>query len=1366
MLDNIQYWLKGQPVQNFGDFLSAFFVERLFLELPTQASAIYLIGSALADFSVAPYVSDVLPSPEGPVVFWGCGLRSAESLTEALLPRCDILAVRGPLTRSALRLGDATPLGDPGLLLPLLHNQRLEGGRGTVLVPHFAERRSDETLKAISGCSRILRPDMANYTGAIVDFLNLLLAGDFVLCGSLHAAVACAAYGRPFAFWDSGAVDLPFAWEDFSASIEIPCEFQATAAQGLAHWERHIAPTLRLPALWPILAAAPFPVRPEIFMAAIAADVERRGASVLASIAPISIASRLAETRQTQCWSLTHTATEAYRASIAERDSAIERQEQLTRELQAAATTQRALKDELTVVNEDIHQISAERDLWQSRAVANLAEADRLNEALASQRQENAVLRKRVSAAQQATIDAEHRFSMIEQSTMWKATWPLRRIGQKYPKAARLGRLGLKAAWWAATLQLPTRLEMRRRSRATLAVSPASQASAFAQSEPASVGLDLRALFIEAHGRKPIDFPFAASPTVSIIIPAYKGLADVETCLRSIAVHMESEPSFEVIVVDDCPSEPVLAAIPDSAGLVKLANAVNLGFLLTCNRGADSARGRYLCFLNTDTIVEENWLRALVEAAEEVPGAALVGGMLLNRDGTIQDAGWRILGNGWGHSLGRNSDAADGAYTYRRAVDCVTGACFLISADTFRALGGLDPLYAPAFYEEFDLAFRIWRRGWKVIYEPRSRVVHLGSMSYGAERRDQLTTINHAKFCARFSDVLQKRDSDASDEFPLRHAIDSGPVLLVIDHGVPRPDRHAGDVTMSRYLALFATAGWRVVFGPRDGKADGPAAEAVERQGIELIRAPNTIENWLAEHGQHVRAVWIARPEIAGRLIGAIRGHAPAATVTYYTHDLHHLRLQREAELTGDRSLLLEAARMKALECHVFQSVDRVTSPSEIECQIVRDLVPGATAIALPPYYYEANEIRARDAAHFANRHDIVFVGGFPHTPNVDAALFIVTEIMPIVWRERPDARLMLVGYAPPPEITALAGERVVVTGQVPAVEPFLDAARVNLAALRYGAGVKGKVVQALQLGVPVVTTNVGAEGIGIVAGRDALVSEGAAALAEQVLSLFRDPQLCAALSHAGAALVTERFSRAAARSAIGRVFDQPRCSICGSGRLNAPDPDKNFSKAPVCLHCLATARTEALGRAAVARVARGGETSLAELARADVAIRIHEFGAAGAVAETLAGWENYSRSESLDGVATVGSGPSEARSKDLNHTTFDDDSFDLIVTNDVFDHVPEPGGRAFAEILRLLRPGGAHVFTVSRDRRPTDGARDWSSTAADSGTAVTMQVLEHPMQIVGGGSREIVWVYESTKPPVIAQADPQPPLGTGEHKT
>lgn len=1044
----------------------------------------------------------------------------------------------------------------------------------------------------------------------------------------------------------------------------------------------------------------------------------------------------------------------------------------------------------------------AERDA----AAANLAATEAARAEALRQRDE---AQRQLQAVTAQLGSVEQMLNAVWTSTSWRILGPFRRLGRRYPRAARRLRQAMKLVWWTLTLQLGYRFMLWRRHRLTLQQPVPAVSLTDAQSPPPATGLnappsppepgtppspaqaqsaaapsrDLLDAFQTLHGSAAIHFPLVAEPEVSIIIPAYRGLDDLLTCLRSIAVSCPTEPSFEVIVVDDCPVAPVLWALPRSGGLIGIANEENLGFLLSCNRGAEKARGRVLCFLNSDTVVSPGWLGSLVQALDETPRAGLAGSMLLNRDGTIQDAGWRIMWNGWGHPLGRGADARDGAYTHRRLVDCVTGACFCVPRPVWDQLGGFDLAYAPAFYEEFDLAFRAKQQGLKTIYEPRSRVVHLGSASYGAERRDQLSTINHGTFSKRFAEILGKQPHDASDEYPLRHAGPKRPTILVVDYGVPVPDRHAGDVTMSGYLRMLVGAGWRVVFAPHDGVAEGPPCEALETIGIEMIRAPQTVAGWLAVNGRHVQQVWLCRPELAAALLPIVRNSTSARTA-YYTHDLHYLRLMREARLRNDPAMEAAATKVREQEVGVLRAVDHVLTPSVDEGHLIRELAPTAQITTLPPYYYEAGQIRSRGASQFEGLSDILFVGGFPHTPNVDAALFIAREVMPLVWKERPEARLLLVGYAPPAEVQALATDRIIVTGQVAELAPWFDQSRVMLAALRYGAGVKGKVVEALRCGLPVVTTSVGAEGIGITPGDEAVVAEDAADLAAGVLELFADSERCARLSAAGAALVARRFSRAAARATLEGVFQAPRCAACGSVRLLPPPQEGNPRESFVCQDCYALARCEALAKVLLRRFGREGETSLPELLARRPGLRVHELGFVGGIADSLRGFPSYSESEYFPGVPLGTPGPAGVRCEDVTQLTYADESFDIILSQDVMEHVPG-AVRGFAETARVLRPGGSHFFTIPQNPHLrhsvtraklgpngvehllppeyhgdpvraegalvfTDYGRDLSEIIAAAG----LELIEHDQAVLGGAGGIQLRIFEAIK-----RATPLPAL-------
>jgi FkbM family methyltransferase len=949
---------------------------------------------------------------------------------------------------------------------------------------------------------------------------------------------------------------------------------------------------------------------------------------------------------------------------------------------------------------------------------------------------------KRAREAAAVDVDQSRQaMNAVLYSTTWRLLAPIRAAGTRFPNLARVLRRIVKLVFWTVTLQVSARFADRRRYRAELARAVGTQSEALRIQELALLSdkarlhvapqagtaivskafpphKDMRGAFLTRYGTEPIHFPPVATPDVTVIIPVYQGLADLQSCLRSLAVHREREPLFEVIVIDDCSVEPVLWAIPDSGGLNKLANPESLGFLLTCNRAASMARGRVLCFLHSDTIVSPDWLRSLVNALDEVPAAAIAGGMMLNADGTIREAGWRILSDGEGYPLGRGSNARDGAHTYRRRVDCVTGGCLAIRRAHFEKIGGFDKLYAPALYEDFDLAFRLRRRGLHAIYEPRSQIVHFGSASRGATQRDVLSAINHRKFTQRFANILRKQPFDTSDRFALRHGSETGPVILVVQPGIPQPERQAGDVLVSRYLSLLLDAGWCVVFAPMDGRADGPVADWLERLGIELIRAPQTVESWLSENGSHVQRVWLSLPEIAEAVIGLIRAHT-SATIAYYLRDSPHLRLRQEANVRGDYTVAADIDRARLRECAVFRAVDSVIAPSEEEGATIRRMVPTTRVTVLPPDVYDAAEIITHDHGHFAPLNEIVFLGGYPHSPDVDAALFIVSDIMPLVWQACPDACLVLVGCAHLPEICALAGPRVVVTGQVPPIESFLARARLVVAVVRFGVEVKDKVVNALRLGVPVVTTRVGAGGIGIEPGVDAIVAGDVARLAGDVIGLLRDPGRCAALSEAGAALIHRRFSRVAAQAALKMDVPAPCCTVCGSAKVVVP-PDDNLREGIVCRCCLALGRTEVLARVVLANYAPKDTSSLTAWARQKPIVAVHQVGSVGSIAETLRGHPWFTCSGCFEDVPLGEAGPDGVRCENVTRITYADASFDLVISEDVMQHVADPVA-GFAETARVLRPGGSHIFTIPKNR--TSG---WTVTQARLTMGTTRNMVGH----------------------------------------
>jgi glycosyltransferase involved in cell wall biosynthesis len=226
---------------------------------------------------------------------------------------------------------------------------------------------------------------------------------------------------------------------------------------------------------------------------------------------------------------------------------------------------------------------------------------------------------------------------------------------------------------------------------------------------------------------------------------------------------------------------------------------------------------------------------------------------------------------------------------------------------------------------------------------------------------------------------------------------------------------------------------------------------------------------------------------------------------------------------------------MEALERQVWRAVDVVLYPSEDEAEAVRALEPGVRAFSVPAYAFPPPPPPHAPPPASAG---LIFVAGFAHPPNVDAAGWLVRDILPLLRAERPDLTLALIGSNPTPEVRALAGPGIEVTGFVPDHELArrYAAARVAVCPLRFGAGVKLKVIEAMHHGVPLVTTPAGAQGL---AGLDAVCDVRAEpdAFAAAVLRLLDDDAAWITRAAAQSAFVAARFSPAAVQAGLEQAF-------------------------------------------------------------------------------------------------------------------------------------------------------------------------------------------------------------------------------------
>src|SRR5262249_8833912 len=229
-----------------------------------------------------------------------------------------------------------------------------------------------------------------------------------------------------------------------------------------------------------------------------------------------------------------------------------------------------------------------------------------------------------------------------------------------------------------------------------------------------------------------ISFPQHEEVEVSIVIPVFNKLHYTHACLASLQT-AEEQLAFEVIVVDDCSMDGTAEAIARVPVIVYLRNKSNSGFIASCNSGAKPARGKYLVFLNNDTLVKPGWLTALVETFKEERRAGIVGSKLVYPDGRLQEAGGIVWQDASGWNYGRFDDAGKPGYNYLREVDYCSGAALMIPKALFESVSGFDSRYAPGYYEDTDLAFKIRQAGYRVLYQPMSEVIHYEGATGGTD---------------------------------------------------------------------------------------------------------------------------------------------------------------------------------------------------------------------------------------------------------------------------------------------------------------------------------------------------------------------------------------------------------------------------------------------------------------------------------------------------------------------------------------------------------------------------------------------------------------------------------------------------------
>lgn len=639
-----------------------------------------------------------------------------------------------------------------------------------------------------------------------------------------------------------------------------------------------------------------------------------------------------------------------------------------------------------------------------------------------------------------------------------------------------------------------------------------------------------------------LEFPISVSPTVSIIIPVYDQFEYTFSCLTSILKNT-SESEYEIIIADDCSNDETKDILNYVCNITHIRNNTNLGFLLNCNNAAVKARGKYILFLNNDTNVQKDWLIALTEILDKNPGIGMTGSKLVYPDGRLQEAGGIIWNDANGQNYGRLDDRTKPEYNYLKEVDYISGASIMVRKELWDRLHGFDERFAPAYYEDTDLAFSIRKLGYKVVYQPKSVVVHFEGISHGTDLGSGIKSYqvrNKNFFLEKWREVLESKHFPMdTDLFLARDRSRNKKTILFIDYQVPLFDQFAGSRTNYMYLRMLLHMGFNVKFIGADFYHIEPYSTALNDLGIETLDGDWYRENWkqwILQNAQYLDYVLLNKPDPANMFLDFIKENTDAKII-YQVHDLHYLRLERKYEVEGDKKVLSEAKKYKDIESDIFSKADMVFTFSTEENSIISKSFPEVNVKTVPLYFYEDFPPVSYE---FENRSSVLFVGGFAHAPNIDAVSWFCKEILPLVHPAVPNLTFKVIGSNPPPEIRCLASNRIQILGFVTdeQLKQHYQASRLVVIPLRFGAGVKGKTLEAMYYGLPIVSTSIGIEGIPDISN---VISptDDAEAFAKRIIDLYQFPKILEDASRNNRDFIRSRYNFMSAQKCIEGIFTE-----------------------------------------------------------------------------------------------------------------------------------------------------------------------------------------------------------------------------------
>ncbi len=641
-------------------------------------------------------------------------------------------------------------------------------------------------------------------------------------------------------------------------------------------------------------------------------------------------------------------------------------------------------------------------------------------------------------------------------------------------------------------------------------------------------------------------FKTPAQPLVSVILVLYNKAEVTIACLERLLI--QEDVPFEVILLDNASSDETPELLDRIEGAHIIRSEVNLHYLKGANLAAKAAKGEYLLFLNNDVLMCRGAIGAAVRVFES-GGAGVAGGRLVHPDGFLQEAGGIIFSDGSAQGRGVRDDPFDPSYASLRSVDYCSGAFLMTPRSLFDDLGGFDPAFSPAYYEDVDYCIRVREKGLDVVYTPGATLIHSESSSFASRNEAELLMHQHQKILtARHPSFLSKRpvpDMEARQftaSFLCRRKR-----LLFIDDLLPQPELGQGLPRTSLIFQHLLYKGFDISFLSFNEQTSTPGSAPEIPSHVEILSGfpEERLKSFFEQRGGELGIVLVSRPHNMQRIQTVLEELPALKSRLRIIYDAEAVFAKRELfkrELRdGTQFLDAELKEIFGLELRVAKNADIVLCVSEQEASLFRKA-------GHPRVFVLAHGVLLNPTpSDFTERSGFLMVGPTvrPDSPNTDAVRWFLDQVQPSLISElgSEDACFTLAGKSSMNRLLDKGTSCFRMPGLVPGLYPFYDSHRIFVAPLRFGAGIPLKIIEASAHGIPVVTTPLPASQLGWENEKELLVGADAVEFSKQCVRLYQDKALWESLRTAA----IDRVRKGYLKSSFIQALDAILFSLCNS---------------------------------------------------------------------------------------------------------------------------------------------------------------------------------------------------------------------------